>query len=122
MCDALKSDLETLGVTPVPSLVPALSAAHHLAMSYMLEGSRMGTEVLRRQWIKTQNDDVLAAKQYFSLRAEPENWRRVCAELDGIEEGSDEAFSIIADTKRMFRLFAMCFENANHATMEKCDG
>ncbi|RYH00985.1 hypothetical protein EU805_16140 [Salipiger sp. IMCC34102] len=105
ICTRIDDDLHTLGAPPVASLPVDLGRVDPLALDYMLEGSRLGSKVLRRAWV--QSDDVVVRKagRYFATPAPVERWRAVCAKLSDIDADSPRAACIVADAKRLFGLF-----------------
>lgn len=105
MIEALGADLATLapGARPGPA---ALAPVDPLAAAYMVEGSRMGTRLLRARWAASTDPAVRAASRYFDLPAPPDAWRAVRDALSDIPPGSPRAARIEADARRVFALFA----------------
>lgn len=101
---ALEEDLRTLSVAaPAPYEGQMYDP---LAVAYIIEGSRMGTMVLRKRWQKARDPRVREAAAYFTRPGSPNQWRSLCEELARIPLGTPRAISIIADTRAIFALFA----------------
>ena len=106
MIRCIDSDLGALGVECTAGLVPPLGPVHGLALDYVLEGSRLGTKVLRRRWEASDDPRVRAANAYFMITPVPGRWRDVCAALSAVAPDSPEAAQITRDTEKLFALFA----------------
>ena len=87
---------------PVRAVRP-LAGLDPLAVDYLILGSRLGTEVLRRQLLGTLPPAAIPA--YFQLTPQPDLWRAHCAALDAIDPASARAARIVADTNAAFSLF-----------------
>jgi hypothetical protein len=97
----LDADLAATGTTAHPA--QPLRGLDPLAVDYLILGSRLGTEVLRRQIFADQPPSALPA--YFQLSPQPDLWRAHCAALDAIDPASARAAAVIADTNTAFSLF-----------------
>ncbi|WP_176556253.1 hypothetical protein [Rubellimicrobium rubrum] len=102
MADALRADLRALGGTPVGS--GGARPLHGTAVLYMLLGSSLGTQVLRRRWLGASNPAVAAADRYFGLAAPQGAWRALCEELAGRSPHGPEADRIVQDADALFEL------------------
>lgn len=105
MCSAIKRDLSVLMQIRRPPQTEALGPTDPLALDYLIEGSRLGTIVLRRRWDCTDDPVVRAADSYFSIQPEAGRWREVCKDLSAIPSDSPRAAAMIRDTKDLFGLF-----------------
>ncbi|MBY6004987.1 hypothetical protein KUV62_13785 [Salipiger bermudensis] len=99
----LRFDLENRGVI-APALDRAAESLDTVAIDYLVLGSRLGTETMRRQLFADHQREAIP--QYFLIGTMPELWQRHCAELNTIEAGSPRAAKIIQDTKAGFAIFA----------------
>jgi len=102
MIAALTADLRDLGRGPVPS-----GATHQFdatAVLYILLGSRMGTQVLRRRWLEATDPAVASAGRYLGLATPASTWRAFCAELMQAPGQGAEADRIVGDACRLFDL------------------
>ncbi|WP_107843967.1 biliverdin-producing heme oxygenase [Litoreibacter ponti] len=105
MVRGIETDLNTLGASaPVPAL-PNLRTPDALAVDYVIEGSRLGSKVLRRRWMAASDPRVRKADAYFSLPPVPGRWRDVCDQLSAISVPSERAGRIVHDTRMLFSLF-----------------
>ncbi|MEN9061523.1 hypothetical protein [Ponticoccus litoralis] len=75
-----------------------------LAVDYLVLGSRLGTEVLRRRLLDEMPDVTLP--MYFRAPPATAEWQRVCAALDGVTLNSAPAARIEIDVRRGFDIFA----------------
>ena len=106
--DALAQDLEILGEAP-PSLNLFLPDLDPLASSYIFEGSRLGSQLLRYSWEASTDDRVRTANRYFSLERDSVSWRSLCEMLSSIDSHGQRGERIIRDTRRVFDQFARAF-------------
>ena len=109
---ALRSDLgrvEPRAALPTVALPPI----DPLAAAYMVEGSRMGTQVLRPRWVASRDPVVAAADAYFGLPPAPGAWRAVREGLSSIDPDGSRARRIVSDARAVFA----AFEAALHATV-----
>lgn len=97
----LAFDLRGLGRTPAP-IEPA-GPLDPLAVDYLVLGSRLGTETMRRQLFGDRKREEVP--QYFLTGTAPDLWRRHCAMLDDVATGSSRAERIVKDTNTGFALF-----------------
>ena len=97
----LDGDLAAMGV--MPRATPAPDRLDPLAVDYLVFGSRLGTEVIRRQIFgDTPVDDV---PTYFRAKPRPDLWRIHCVSLDRIDPQSTRASRITRDVKTGFAVF-----------------
>lgn len=75
---------------------------HPLAAAYLVVGSRLGTEILRRQLLAAGHD---ALPRYFKSRDYAALWQGVCRDLDRVPVGSELAQRITRDVQRGFAIF-----------------
>ncbi len=98
-------DLEKLSESAIVGEVPTLAPVDPLALDYVLEGSRLGTRVLKTQWMETADARVTQADRYFSMVTDAGRWREVCETLSAIDPQSPRATAIIADARALFEMF-----------------
>lgn len=99
----LRFDLENRGVI-APAIKSADETLDPMAIDYLVLGSRLGTETMRRRLFADHQREAIP--QYFLIGTMPELWQRHCAELNAIDAGSVRAAKVIHDTKSGFALFA----------------
>jgi heme oxygenase len=89
---------------PGPAL-PAFQGAalDPLAVDYLVLGSRLGTEVLRRHLADAA--PALPMPAYFRAPPATAEWRALCQHLDQINPESDRAARILFDAGRGFGIF-----------------
>lgn len=88
---------------PMGRATPAPPKMELMAVDYLVLGSRLGTEVLRRDLMKRIGDAGLP--DYFGGAPVTGEWRQLCAELDRIGRDSAEARNITFDVCRGFGIF-----------------
>ncbi len=118
LVELAKADLATLAATPDRRNFE-LRDVDALALEYMLEGSRLGTQVLKARWMLTDHALVLQAHAYFSAPRQPERWQKLCARLSSIPTDSPRAVRVIHDTKRLFRMFLLVATEVIERSKEK---
>ena len=106
--EALSLDLERLG-EEAPDVEVFLPSLDPLAVSYIFEGSRLGTQLLRMGWAESADPIVASSDAYFTLGRDPSAWRSLCEMLSQIDSGGERGSQIIADTRRIFSQFARAF-------------
>jgi len=105
MLHRTESDLKTLGGAAGHRSDQALHPINLLALDYVIEGSRLGSRVLKTRWQATTDADVARADAYFSMPPVPGRWREVCDTLSSIPPNSAQAARIVRDTATLFDLF-----------------
>ena len=85
---------------------------HPVAVDYILLGSRLGTEVIRRRLVEAGIDPV---PRHFRKSVDATPWRLVCDRLDHIGLGTPLAEAVTADVATGFDLFA----RAVHMTLSE---
>ncbi|WP_299287648.1 biliverdin-producing heme oxygenase [uncultured Tateyamaria sp.] len=105
MLHRIDDDLAVLGASESIHVVSDLQNPDQLAMEYVIEGSRLGSKILRSRWLTASDPTVQQATAYFSLASVPGRWRDVCDQLSSIPTESERAQTIVEDTKMLFALF-----------------
>lgn len=100
---ALRADLIILDM-PLADLHDPVDL-HPIAVDYVVLGSRLGTQVLRKFWQKSENALARRADQYFGLPNDPAAWQQFCKDLDARPDTGPEADRVVADTDVIFDLF-----------------
>lgn len=107
MITALQADRRALGDdAPLPPLAALAVTPHPVAVAYILLGSRLGTQVLRRDWAQSADTQVQGAGRYFALPPLTAEWRRLVADLDARPVLGPDAQQILSDAEAIFDLFA----------------
>ncbi|WP_157891225.1 hypothetical protein [Phaeobacter porticola] len=105
LTEALRADCTTHCTAPADLARSALPNLHPLAVDYLVLGSRLGTEVLRRRLSDATGCAALPC--YFEPRDHLMPWRAACEDLDAIKTDSTLADKIVTDTRSGFELFNM---------------
>ncbi|MEM6901774.1 MAG: hypothetical protein AAF556_00875 [Pseudomonadota bacterium] len=110
----LERDLTVLGITDTdagwkPSSPDPL---HPKAIAYVVQGSRLGTTVLAKQWAEATDETVKAAGQYLNTRIDTGEWRQLLADLAEIPVRGPEARKITADARTLFEVHLTALESA----------
>ncbi|WP_043871374.1 hypothetical protein [Celeribacter indicus] len=74
-----------------------------LAVDYLVLGSRLGTEAIRRKHFAEVPREQIPT--YFLAGSDGRLWKKHCDALDGIAPGSSRARRIFEDTRKGFALF-----------------
>jgi len=102
MAQSLRRDLRVLDSTP--AVVSGQCRLNATAMLYLLLGSSLGTQILRRRWQEAADPAVAAAGQYLGLCVPQKAWGRLCEELARLGAEGAEADRIVHDASRIFDL------------------
>ena len=78
---------------------------HPVAIDYVLLGSRLGLQVLRRRWQVSRDTAVLQASDYISLPSVSRPWAALCRRLAAQPGAGPEADRIVADALYIFEVF-----------------
>ncbi|WP_370208600.1 hypothetical protein [Pararhodobacter marinus] len=73
---------------------------HPDAVAYLVLGSQMGTEMMRRGLPEDQQTG------YFGQEPDMAAWRAFCKRMGGIDSTTPEAARILSDANRAFAIFA----------------
>lgn len=114
MAQRIETDLAFLGTQPPAPSAEGIGAIHPMALDYVVEGSRLGSAVLKRRWATSPDPTVQQACAYFSMEPVKGRWRAVCLALSRIKADSALATRIVADANTLFELFhtAACARQA----------
>jgi heme oxygenase len=85
---------------------------HPLAVLYVLLGSGMGAEVLRRRWLAASDPVVRGAGHLFGLPPRTAGWRQFCAEMAGRPADGADAAEVLRDAVRIFGLYRTALDQA----------
>ncbi|WP_299967946.1 hypothetical protein [uncultured Roseobacter sp.] len=105
MVRRIGADLAILGGAETICVGSIVRKPDRLAVDYVVEGSRLGSKVLRNRWLAASDPTVRRACAYFSFAPVPGRWRRICDQLSNVPVHSERAKAIIHDTKMLFALF-----------------
>ncbi|MBF9042851.1 hypothetical protein HKCCE4037_05910 [Rhodobacterales bacterium HKCCE4037] len=75
---------------------------HPMAVDYVVLGSRLGNEMIRRTVLADRLTGPLP--DYFQAAPQADLWRYLCTSLDRLDPHSDEAQDVIQDAKSAFRI------------------
>lgn len=90
------------------SPVQIAGSLHPHAIDYVVAGSRLGTQVLKKRWLATTDDRVREADAYFSAPAYIGVWKAFCAAAEAMSATGTIADTIIDDVHRIFALYKEC--------------
>lgn len=102
---ALQRDIAAVSTDDVCVSSLAMRPLHPLAVAYIVEGSRMGTQVLQKRWAAATDPKIKAANAYFGLVPTPDRWRDVCDRLRRVPNASEQAEKITQDVLEIFNSF-----------------
>lgn len=104
MIAAIDRDLGALGHEPAPALA-ALTLTSAVAQDYVLLGSRLGSQLLRRRWSETRDPRAATAGTYLSLPPMGAAWRAFCDDAAARPGQGTVADSALAQAGALFDLF-----------------
>ena len=111
MIAALDTDLDRLGQGPGPDL-PVLRLRRPMAQDYVLLGSRLGSQLLRRRWAAASDPDLRAAGAYLSLPAMTGDWQAFCTRTQALPGFGAVADETVCEAGRLFDLFLSAGQGA----------
>ncbi|GAD54256.1 hypothetical protein MBELCI_0308 [Limimaricola cinnabarinus LL-001] len=104
MIAAIDADLRHLGTAPPPRLT-SLTLTHADAQDYVLLGSRLGSQVLRRRWQAATDPRVQGAGAYLSLPPLTDRWRAFCDAAGASPADGTQADATLTQSRQLFELF-----------------
>ena len=114
--DLVERDLEALDTQPVYVTPTWPDVPDGMAMDYVLFGSRLGTQVLRRRWAVGSDPVVKAADAYFSAPSFISAWQQFCRDAERLPAQSELADQVVADANHLFDFYASCASEAQSKT------
>jgi heme oxygenase len=105
---ALRDDLDSLdAAVPRPARVAApATEAEMLGMIYVLEGSRLGGQLLLRRALGNPDPDVRAATRYLGHGVGRDLWRSFCERLEASGAVAAAPQEAVLGARTAFSLFA----------------
>lgn len=116
LVDRLRRDLAILGTDPLPPAPPLPADLSPLAVDYVVLGSRLGTSVLRRDWVRATHPLVQRACNYFTAPAQVDAWRAFCGQTGNMPSSGQAADCVSGDILQIFRLFCRSADLTSHGT------
>ena len=90
-----------------PNLLSSdLADLHPEAVDYVVLGSRIGAEHLKRRWKTSQDPEVLAARSFMTASTDTGLWRACVRDLQGKAAQGAHADRVVDDARRLFSGFA----------------
>ncbi|WP_375261683.1 biliverdin-producing heme oxygenase [Palleronia sp.] len=111
LADRAGHDLASLGVA-TGSIPDAGVPLDRDAVEYVLQGSRLGTKVLRRRWQESTDPQVQAADAYFDAPIDPSAWRATCDALEARPASGAASDRVVSDARRIFDIFQTALARA----------
>jgi heme oxygenase len=103
--ELLEADLAVLGAPPPEAADDLPTSLPPLGVAYVVAGSALGTEVLRRRWSEATDPLVLSAGQFFGDTAMTTYWRRVLDVLKREAPSGAEARELIQAANCTFDIY-----------------
>jgi len=100
---SLDKDLATLGVPARP--LPKITVHDH-SILYMAYGSKMGTAVLRKRWLRATDPTVRLAQEFLTLPDDHHAWNRLCYTLSKEQSDTENAKTVLAGVRTIYALFS----------------
>ncbi|NIZ12096.1 biliverdin-producing heme oxygenase [Phaeobacter sp. HF9A] len=102
-------DLVTLDEQPLPASLDLGFRPHPLAVDYVVSGSRLGAQVLKKHWFDSGLTEVDRVCAYLSAPAHTSYWREFLARSTALPAQGKEADTIVIDC---ITLFKFCLDYA----------
>ncbi len=83
-----------------------LADLHSEAVDYVVLGSRIGAEHLKRRWKVSRDPEVQAARSFLTAPTDTELWRSCVRDLQGKAAQGAHADRVVDDARRLFSGFA----------------
>lgn len=117
----LEEDLSVLKTgLDQPVLDPISAAPHETGIRYVILGSQLGARLLRRQWAKSDDPDVLGAGRFLNSDDQADLWKTFVSELSAAPANGDVADDIIASANTTFDVFFKAFELTQRKLQDAC--
>lgn len=102
---ALAADIRALGAVPLAGFAASYTRhAHPLGLSYVVAGSFLGGQVLRKAWELSRNDTMRSAGRHFGLSGLREHWQTVLKSLTDV--AAEDQHRVVDGARAGFRCFA----------------
>lgn len=101
------ADLSALG-RPDQQTRMIAGPLHPFAIDYVIAGSRLGTQVLRKRWQSASDAHVRQADAYFSAPSYIELWKSFCTSAQETYPSGPVADKVVHDADRLFGLYLEC--------------
>lgn len=111
MVTALRADVERFDGGQPARAHPLSGPLDPLAIDYMVAGSRLGTKILHKTWAASAHPAVLRANSYFGQEIDATLWPQTCQALTSVNASSARADKVVADTRRLFKMFVTVFQD-----------
>ncbi|MCQ8185908.1 biliverdin-producing heme oxygenase [Parvularcula maris] len=109
----LREDLAALGASmPGASLAALPPDTHPLGVAYVIAGSALGTEVLRRRWLDEGTEETRVAYRFLSDDRMKGYWGRVLTALGEAQPSEDEVEKIVEGAEAAFGIYQQAIEEA----------
>ncbi len=108
----LAADLTVLGAPPTAPMRAVPCAPDRLAVRYVVEGSRLGTQVLAARWAKGASAVSKRAHHYFGQPVIRGAWGALCDKLQSIPADCELAEQVCQDAIAIFKHFTACADSA----------
>lgn len=99
------SDLRQLKEEVVLPYDQSVEALHPYAIDYVIAGSRLGSQILKKRWLSATDDRVRQADAYFSAPSYIEVWKSFCVSAEEMQPDGEVADQIVRDADRIFQLY-----------------
>ena len=109
-------DLATLGVRPMVLDRPLNRNIQPLAVDYVIGGSRLGAEVLKRRWQASPTARSGSGTAYMNAPRHLDAWRSFCEDALTLAADTPYADNVVRDAADIFALFMTSAEKAYQET------
>lgn len=107
LCERAALDLRALDASVQPSPYE-LGAVEPLAVEYVVAGSRLGSQLLKKRWQRATNQQVRRASAYFSAPSYIEIWAAFCERTEAMSSCDPLADRIVQDANNVFNMYYEC--------------
>ncbi len=106
----LRDDLRVLGSAPPTVRLDDFAIRHPLGLSYVIAGSSLGSKLLYKQWLLSDDDVVGRAGQFLTSAKDSSDWVDFLKKTDTLCLSDSELDEVVASANTVFAVF----ENANN--------
>ena len=114
-----ESDLRTFAPTDRTRALQ-MRPVHPLAIDYVVAGSRLGTQVLKKRWLAANDPDVRRADAYFTAPSYIEVWKAFCETSEAMAPNGPLAEQITQDVDLIFQVYQECARSPIHERGTQC--
>lgn len=113
-----QADLDAMQVAPLTPEPTKTDDLHPLAVTYVIAGSRLGAEVLKKRWLGSEAAKDGHGEAYMLAPRHIEVWQSFVKDASEMPATSDLADKIVKDAAAVFELYSDIANLARNGAMQ----